>query len=131
MPIEERLTEGVRTALANAGLPQPEAGVWDAPRRAEHGDYATNVAMTPARAARRPPREVAELIVKHFPSLHEVERLDVAGPGFLNVFLSPAWCTGALGEILAAGDAYGRGEGERGRRVRLQVVPADPTRPPR
>src|SRR5256886_5738771 len=85
--------------------------------------------MTLARAARRPPREVAELIVKHFPSLHEVERLDVAGPGFLNVFLSPAWCTGALGEILAAGDAYGRGEGERGRRVRLEFVSANPTGP--
>src|SRR3989449_19960 len=85
--------------------------------------------MTLARAARRPPREVAELIVKHFPSLHEVERLDVAGPGFLNVFLSPAWCTGALGEILAAGYAFGRGESERGRRVRLEFVSANPTGP--
>ena len=129
MPITERLTEGVRTALANAGLPEPETCVWEVPRQAEHGDYATNVAMTLARAARRPPRQVAELIVKHFPSLREVERLDVAGPGFLNVFLSPAWCTGALGEILEAGDAYGRGEGERGRRVRLEFVSANPTGP--
>src|SRR5205814_1189441 len=120
---------GVRTALANAGLPEPETCVWEVPRQAEHGDYATNVAMTLARAARRPPRQVAELIVKHFPSLREVERLDVAGPGFLNVFLSPAWCTGALGEILEAGDAYGRGEGERGRRVRLEFVSANPTGP--
>src|SRR3989454_1477527 len=85
--------------------------------------------MTLARAARRPPRQIAELIVKHFPSLREVERVDVAGPGFLNVFLSPAWCTGALGEILEAGDAYGRGEGERGRRVRLEFVSANPTGP--
>src|SRR5206468_2638320 len=97
--------------------------------QAEHGDYASNVAMTLARAARRPPRQIAELIVKHFPSLREVERVDVAGPGFLNVFLSPAWCTGALGEILEAGDAYGRGESERGRRVRLEFVSANPTGP--
>src|SRR5947199_7313446 len=116
-------------ALANAGLPEPETCMWEVPRQAEHGDYATNVAMTLARAARRPPRQVAELIVKHFPSLREVERLDVAGPGFLNVFLSPAWCTGALGEILEAGDAYGCGEGERGRRVRLEFVSANPTGP--
>src|SRR5438552_3776260 len=129
LPITERLTEGVRTALANAGLPEPETCVWEVPRQAEHGDYATNVAMTLARAARRPPRQVAELIVKHFPSLREVERLDVAGPGFLNVFLSPAWCTGALGEILEAGAAYGRGQGERGRRVRLEFVSANPTGP--
>src|SRR3989475_12017186 len=86
--------------------------------------------MTLARAARRPPREVAELIVKHFPSLREVERLDVAGPGFLNVFLSPAWCTGALGEILEAGGAHGCGEGERGRRGRLRVGSPNPARPP-
>src|SRR3989442_819229 len=52
MPIEERLTEGVRTALANAGLPEPETCVWEVPRQAEHGDYATNVAMTLARLLR-------------------------------------------------------------------------------
>src|SRR2546427_10222251 len=130
LPITERLTEGVRTALANAGLPEPETCVWEVPRQAEHGDYATNVAMTLARAARRPPRQVAELIVKHFPSLREVERLDVAGPGFLNVFLSPAWCTGALGEILEAGGAPGRGAGEGGRPGRARVVSPDPARPP-
>jgi arginyl-tRNA synthetase len=129
MSITERLTEGVRAALASAGLPEPEACLWDVPRQAEHGDYATNVALTLARAARRPPRQIAELIAKHFPSRVEVERLDVAGPGFLNVFLSPAWCTRALGEILEAGDAYGRGEGERGRRVRLEFVSANPTGP--
>ena len=128
-PITERLTEGVRTALANAGLPELETCLWEVPRQAEHGDYASNVAMTLARAARRPPRQIAELIVKHFPSLREVERVDVAGPGFLNVFLSPAWCTGALGEILEVGDAYGRGESERGRRVRLEFVSANPTGP--
>src|SRR5438445_1991335 len=116
-------------ALANAGLPELETCLWEVPRQAEHGDYATNVAMTLARAARRPPRQVAELIVKHFPSLREVERLDGAGRGFLNVFLSPAWCTGAPGEILEVGGAYGRGEGERGRRVRLEVDFADPTGP--
>jgi arginyl-tRNA synthetase len=129
MSITERLTEGVRAALASAGLPEPEACLWEVPRQAEHGDYATNVALTLARPARRPPRQIAELIAKHFPSLLEVERLDVAGPGFLNVFLSPAWCTRALGEILEAGDAYGRGEGERGRRVRLEFVSANPTGP--
>jgi arginyl-tRNA synthetase len=99
------------------------------PRQPEHGDYATNAAMTLARAAKRPPRQIAELIVEHFPSCPEVERLEVAGPGFLNVFLSPAWCAGALREILAAGDLYGRGDGERGRRIRLEFVSANPTGP--
>ncbi len=129
MSITERLTEGVKTALANAGLPEPPTCLWEVPRQPEYGDYATNAAMTLARAARKSPRQIAELIVKHFPSLPEVERLEVAGPGFLNVFLAPAWCAGALGEILSAGDRYGHGDGERGRRVRLEFVSANPTGP--
>ena len=129
MSITERLTEGVRTALANAGLPEPPTCVWEVPRQLEHGDYATNAAMTLARAAKKPPRQIAEMIVKHFPSLPEVERLEVAGPGFLNVFLAPAWCAGALREILAAGDHYGRSEAARGRRIRLEFVSANPTGP--
>ncbi|OGK86846.1 MAG: arginine--tRNA ligase [Candidatus Rokubacteria bacterium GWA2_73_35] len=129
MDLTERLTEGVRTALAKAGLPEPETCAWEVPRQAEHGDYATNVAMTLARAARRPPRQIADQIVANFPPLAEVERLEVAGPGFLNVFLSPAWCVGSLREILAAGAAYGRGTGEAGRRVRLEFVSANPTGP--
>src|SRR6267143_2821138 len=129
MSITERLTEGVRTALANAGLPEPPTYIWEVPRQPEHGDYATNVAMTLARAAKKPPRQIAELIVKHFPSRPEVERLAFAGPGFLNVFLAPAWCAGALREILAVGDRYGRGDAERGRRIRLEFVSANPTGP--
>ena len=129
MPLTDRLTEGVRTALAKAGLPEPEACVWEVPRVAEHGDYATNAAMALARAARRPPRQIAEAIVKHFPSMPEVERLEVAGPGFLNVFLAPIWCAAALREILEAGDAYGRSDAERGRRIRLEFVSANPTGP--
>src|SRR2546425_204916 len=101
--LTDRLAEGVRAALAKAGLPEPEECAWEIPRQAEHGDYATNVPMVLARAAKRPPRQIAELVVKNFPPMPEVERLEVAGPGFINVFLTPAWCAGALREILAAG----------------------------
>ncbi len=119
----------MRTALAAAGLPDAADCLWEVPRQSEHGDYATNTAMVLARAARRPPRQVAELIVRHFPKLPEVDRLEIAGPGFLNVFLSPAWCAEALREILAAGADCGRGTGERGRRLRLEFVSANPTGP--
>src|SRR5439155_4753132 len=63
------------------------------------------------------------------PASDEVERVDVAGPGFLNVFLSPSWCAGALREILDAGASSGRGDTSRGRRVRLEFVSANPTGP--
>src|SRR5438094_2763201 len=129
MRLTETLTDGLRAALAKAGLPTLDECAWEIPRQAEHGDYATNAAMVLARAAKRAPRQIADLIVKNFPPLDEVERLEVAGPGFLNVFLSPAWCAGALREILAAGSAYGRAESPAGGRVRLEFVSANPTGP--
>src|SRR5215208_2032332 len=59
----------------------------------------------------------------------EVERVELAGPGFLNVFLSPAWCASTLRDVLAAGNRYGRGTAQAGRRVRLEFVSANPTGP--
>src|SRR5438094_2332188 len=129
MRLTETLTDGLRAALAKAGLPTLDECAWEIPRQAEHGDYATKAGMVRARAAKRAPRQIADLIVKNFPPLDEVERLEVAGPGFLNVFLSPAWCAGALREILAAGSAYGRAESPAGGRVRLEFVSANPTGP--
>src|SRR5262250_2718482 len=129
MTVTDRLTDGVRAALAAAGLPEADDCAWEVPRQAEHGDYATNVAMTLARAAKRPPRQIADAVAKNFPAMPEVARVEVAGPGFLNVFLAPAWTSGALHEILAAGPAYGCGTSQAGRSVRLEFVSANPTGP--
>lgn len=127
--VAERLTEAVRTALANAGLPDVPTCLWEVPRQAEHGDYATNVAMVLARAVRRPPRAIAEAIVRHFPGRPEVERVDVAGPGFINVTLAPAWCRETLREILGAGSAWGHATSLAGQHIRLEFVSANPTGP--
>src|SRR5262245_17441706 len=127
--ITERLSEAMRVALAKAGLPALETCVWEVPRQAEHGDYATNAAMVLAKAARRPPRQVAEAIIASFPRTAEVARLDIAGPGFINVTLAPAWCATALRDLLAAGERYGRGEAVAGQRIRLELVSATPTGP--
>jgi arginyl-tRNA synthetase len=129
MAVTSRLTEGVRAALAQAGLPSVDDCAWEVPRQAEHGDYATNVAMLLARAAKKAPRQIAEAIVRNFPPISEVERVEVAGPGFLNVFLAPAWCASALREVLAAGERYGRGDLLAGRRTRVEFVSANPTGP--
>ena len=129
MTVTDRLTDGVRAALAAAGLPATEDCAWEVPRQAEHGDYATNVAMTLARAAKRPPRQIADALAKNFPAMPEVARVEVAGPGFLNVFLAPTWTSTALHEILDAGAAYGRGASQAGRPIRLEFVSANPTGP--
>jgi arginyl-tRNA synthetase len=129
MTVTERLTEAMRRALATAGLPEPEDVQWEVPRQPEHGDYSSNVAMVLAKPARRAPRQIADAVVKHFPRLPEVARLEVAGPGFLNVFLSPAWTADALREILDAGARYGHGTREAAERIRLEFVSANPTGP--
>ena len=127
--VTEQLSAGLRTALAGAGLPPLGDSVWEVPREEAHGDYASNAAMVLAKLTRQPPRQVAELIVRHFPSLRAVGKLDVAGPGFINVTLAPDWCRAALPELLAAGSAFGKGEQGRGRRIRLEFVSANPTGP--
>src|SRR5438093_2228513 len=129
MSLTDRLTQGVQSALVAAGLPPAPDCAWEVPRQAEHGDYATNVAMTHAKTARRAPRQIADAIVKHFPPLDAVARLEIAGPGFLNVFLSPAWVAGSLRGVRAAGAEYGRGADLAGQRVRLEFVSANPTGP--
>jgi arginyl-tRNA synthetase len=125
----DRLTDAVKGALAAAGLPEPREVGWEPPRQASHGDYATNVALVLAREAGLPPRQIADLIVKHLPRLPEVERFELAGPGFLNVFLSPLWCGRQVPGILAEGIRYGHATGRRGERVRIEFVSANPTGP--
>jgi arginyl-tRNA synthetase len=129
MAIVERLSEAVRGALEAAGLPATRESSWEPPRQPDHGDYATNIAMILAREAKRPPRQLAELITRHLPKLPEIDRVEVAGPGFLNVFLSSAWCAGQVPRILGEGGDYGRGGALRGERMRVEFVSANPTGP--
>jgi arginyl-tRNA synthetase len=99
------------------------------PSRAEHGDYATNVALQLAPGNGKPPREVAEAIAERAADLAEVERAEVAGPGFVNIFLAPSWYAGALGEIFEAGDAYGGRFVETREQIQVEMVSANPTGP--
>jgi arginyl-tRNA synthetase len=99
------------------------------PSRAEHGDYATNVALRQAPQNGRPPRELAEQLAGEAAALAEVERAEVAGPGFVNVFLAPSWYGEALGEILEAGADYGAGSAVPAERVQVELVSANPTGP--
>jgi arginyl-tRNA synthetase len=99
------------------------------PSRAEHGDYATNVALQQGPRDGRPPRELAESLAAEAAALPQVERAEVAGPGFLNVFLTPDWYGAALAEILEAGAQYGAGSATTRERVQVELVSANPTGP--
>jgi arginyl-tRNA synthetase len=120
---------------AVARLEAELARVADAPVELErpndpaHGDYATNIALRLARDRRRPPRELAEELAGEAGRLPLVDRVEVAGPGFVNLWLSAAWYGDALREILEAGDAYGGGSAEHRQRIQVEMVSANPTGP--
>jgi arginyl-tRNA synthetase len=99
------------------------------PAKDEHGDYATNVALRAAPATGKPPREFAEALAASAGSIEAVERTEVAGPGFVNLWLRPAWFSEALGEILEAGAEYGAGSATTKERIQVELVSANPTGP--
>jgi arginyl-tRNA synthetase len=119
--------EAAAAELAPAGSAAPAL---ERPPRADLGDYSTNAAMLLAPAMKKAPREVAaDLGPLVEGRLDGIERIDVAGPGFLNLFLSDRWHRQAVAEILAAGERFGAGAGGRDERVLIEFVSANPTGP--
>ena len=115
--------EGV---LDNAARVQP-AVEWA--RDDSHGDLATNAALVNAKAARMKPRELAERLTGALPDDPAVERVEIAGPGFINFFLSPGAYQAVVPLILEQGHDYGRSDLGKGRRVQVEFVSANPTGP--
>ncbi len=101
------------------------------PRRAQFGDYSTNAALLIAPGLGVPPRELAERLGGALQARlgASLERFEVAGPGFLNLFVSDSWLTAALGQALAAGERFGAGGAERAERILVEFVSANPTGP--
>jgi len=125
------IVSAVRDAVADGAIDVavPTTVPVERPKNPAHGDYASPVALQLAKAARRPPRAVAELLAERLRKDPGVADVDVAGPGFLNVRLASE----ALGElartVVRAGDAYGRAGRRRGVRVNIEFVSANPTGP--
>ncbi|HEX6550863.1 MAG TPA: arginine--tRNA ligase [Gammaproteobacteria bacterium] len=94
-----------------------------------HGDFATNAALMLARKAGRKPRELADAIVRALPASTLIAKTEIAGPGFINFFLSPSAYHDEVNAILAAGEQYGRSSSGAGRRVGVEFVSANPTGP--
>jgi arginyl-tRNA synthetase len=99
------------------------------PSEAEHGDYATNAALRLAGARRQAPRELAAELVEAAQGLPEVERAEIAGPGFVNLFLTDAWFAASLRLILEAGEGFGGGSASTPEHVQVEMVSANPTGP--
>jgi len=137
LPVQRELSGLFRQALARTAaagalaldpdaIPEPAL---ERPRLAEHGDWATNVAMVLAKAAKAAPRAVAEAMVAHLEVPDWVERVEVAGPGFVNVRLAHRWFEGLVRRVLTAGDDFGRVDLGGGERVNVEFISANPTGP--
>jgi len=136
-PMREKVHEIVRAALARGTA----EGRWPAleapftvepPRDPRHGDFAVNAALVLAKPAGRPPREIAAALVEAIREVdggREVESLEVAGPGFVNLRLRTDVWLAALGDVERLGDAFGRSHVGRGRKVNVEFVSANPTGP--
>jgi arginyl-tRNA synthetase len=101
------------------------------PPRADFGDYSTNAALLLAPAAGTPPRELAQRLGETLAQRlgEQLERFEVAGPGFLNLFLADAWHRAALAAVLAAGESFARAGASTPERIIVEFVSANPTGP--
>jgi arginyl-tRNA synthetase len=118
----------VASGLMPANIDQSRVVV-EPPRDAAHGDMATNAAMVLAKEAGRKPRELAEAIAEKLRADDLVAKVDVAGPGFINLTLKPSAWTDELRAVLRAGVAYGRSDVGHGEAVNVEYVSANPTGP--
>ena len=99
------------------------------PGDADHGDYATNVAMKLAGLQKRPPREIAEELAARTVAEAIAERAEAAGPGFVNMWLADAWLADGVRQIVKAGYAFGSGSAADPQRIQVEMVSANPTGP--
>src|ERR1700688_1635681 len=133
MAARPRIAAAVSGALSAMGIDVDAAAVHlERPPRREHGDWSTNVALANAKSLGRPPRELAEELAERLradPPQH-LKTVEVAGPGFVNLHLSPGWLYDTLAAVVHEGEEnYARSEIGAGERVQIEFISANPTGP--
>ncbi|MDG1772311.1 MAG: arginine--tRNA ligase [Oceanicoccus sp.] len=125
------INAALNTMIDNGDLPadvEPRVNI-DRTRDKAHGDLASNIAMTLAKAAKKPPRDIAQLIINALPASEKLTKAEIAGPGFINFFLNEAAATAVVKEILSQGKNFGRSNKGAGKKVQVEFVSANPTGP--
>lgn len=129
--VEQKLKDEIIEAVVKAGLADREQippVILETPKDKAHGDYATNMAMQLARVAKKPPRQIAEEIVGQFDqSKASIQKMEIAGPGFINFFLDPSYLTDLIPTILKQNDRYGESDTGKGKKIQVEFVSANPT----
>lgn len=130
--LRQRLVDAANAAMAAGALPQgdvPDFAI-EVPADRTHGDYATNMAMVSAKAFHQAPRKIAEIITEHLDlSGTYLDRCEIAGPGFINFFLTPQFNIAVMQDIAKLGKDYGRSDYGKGEKIMVEFVSANPTGP--
>ncbi|MFZ7946500.1 arginine--tRNA ligase [Neobacillus sp. 19] len=129
--VQSKIKEEIRAAVLKAGLATEEQipdVILETPKEKAHGDYSTNMAMQLARVAKKAPRMIADELVAHFDrSKASIEKIELAGPGFINFYMNNSYLTDLIPTILEAGDQYGSTTVGGGQKIQVEFVSANPT----
>ena len=129
--VQTKLKEEIKAAVLKAGLASEEQipdVILEIPKEKAHGDYSTNMAMQLARVAKKAPRVIAEALVDNFDRTKaSIEKIELAGPGFINFYMNNAYLTDLIPTVLQAGDNYGETTTGNGQKVQVEFVSANPT----
>lgn len=129
--IQQNLKEEIKHAVLRAGLAEENqlpAIILEKPKEKAHGDYSTNIAMQLARIAKKAPRQIAEEIIHHVNKENvSVQKIDIAGPGFINFFMDNHYLTQLIPTIIHEGENYGKSDFGKGEKIQVEFVSANPT----
>ena len=132
LELRRKIIDALGRAVANEELPAEPIPdfIIERPSNSANGDFSTNVAMAGARAFRKAPRAIAESIVNHLDLENSLfDKAEIAGPGFINFFLSQQYYTEILKDIADKGEDYGKSDFGKGKKVLVEFVSANPTGP--
>ena len=127
--ISAAIIEILQGAKSELNCDLPEAITLDRPKNRDHGDYATGIALALSKPSGKPPREIAELIKAGLANRLEITKVDIAGPGFINITLAKASQGGVIAKILSDGKKFGHGKVLDGKSINLEFISANPTGP--
>ena len=129
--LEAAIKAAINRAMTSGDIEglTPESVTLERPKNRDHGDYATSVALQLAKAAGKNPREVAQIISEQLKGVDGISKVEIAGPGFINITLDRAGQAELVSTILIAGKDYGRGKALAGVRINLEFISANPTGP--
>jgi len=129
--VQSKLKQEIKAAVIKANLAAEEQipdVVLEVPKDKAHGDYSTNMAMQLARIAKKAPRAIAEEIIAQFDrSKASIEKIELAGPGFINFFMNNSYLTDLIPGVLSAGEKYGESDVGGQQKIQVEFVSANPT----